>query len=340
MPKRSRICLEDVVDWNNLVSATWRAASGKTTAPQVREFVEDLDRNLTNLANSVLDETVELGKATTFRIYDPKPRQIHAPIFRERVLHHALMAHVGPVLEKSLIEDTFACRIGKGSLAAVRRAQHYSRRFAWFGQLDIRQYFASICHQTLVGTLSRKFKHAGLIRLLSRIIAASPASTDRGLPIGALTSQNFANFFLSPLDRFLREEVKVGGLIRYMDDVVWWCHDKQEVKKAAEAASVFLHEKLSLQLRHSPIVNRSRMGMTICGYRVSPGRILLSQRKKRLYCHGRRRWETKLQSGQINGADLQAGYASILSMAVHADSANWRRLDLKLRPPLEITEQI
>ena len=156
-----------------------------------------------------------------FRILDPKPRLIHAPGFPDRVLHHAIMAHAGPVLDRGLVDDTYACRTGKGTLAAVQRACAQAGRFAWFAQIDIRAYFASIGHERLLALLQRRFRDRDLLALLRRIVGAHQPTAGCGLPIGTLTSQYFANFYLNGLDRLLLEHMRVRGYVRYLDDAVW-----------------------------------------------------------------------------------------------------------------------
>jgi len=215
--KRTRIELDEIASWHNLNLALERAARGKRYRPEVMAFLESADVNLATLQSQLLAGTVPLGNMTRFHIRDPKPRVIHAPCFQERILHHAIMAHVGPVLERALVDDTFACRTGKGTLAAVQRSQHHVRRFPWYAKLDIRQYFASVDHEILKGQLRRRLKPGPLLTLLDRIIDAHQDAPGKGLPIGALTSQVFANFYLTPLDRFLLETCKVAGMVRYMD---------------------------------------------------------------------------------------------------------------------------
>lgn len=340
MPKRSQINLEDVADWDNLVRAVYRAARGRRMKTAVRDFHQNMEANLVPLRNSLLDGTIPVGCVSTFHIMDPKRRVIHAPVFRERVLHHALMNQIGPVLEKSLVADTFACRIGKGVLAAVKRAQHHSQRYAWFGKLDIRQYFPSICHATLLEMLTRKFKDRRLLELLARIIDSCHCQPGRGLPIGALTSQNFANFYMNPLDRFLLEESQVRGIVRYMDDVVWWCDSKDEVEAVGVAAEQFLLQRLSLQIRPPIELNHTKRGIPICGFRVFPGTILLSRRRRKLYRLGRRKWEARFEAGLIDSGELQSAYAAMLGITLHADASAWRRGELERHPPLESCEEI
>lgn len=154
--RRSKVGLHDVAVLDTLAAAFWRAAKSKRDQPEVARFEADLLPELARLSAEIRAGTVEVGRMHSFSIRDPKPRIIHAPCFRERVLHHALMAHVGPVLDRSLVADTFACREGKGTLAAVLRAQQHVRRFPWYVKLDVRACFASIDHEVLRAALQRK----------------------------------------------------------------------------------------------------------------------------------------------------------------------------------------
>ena len=330
--KRSAVSIREVADWHNLAAAFRRAAIGKGRRDEVRGFRADLDGELARLRREILGGTVEVGRMRCFRIRDPKPRIIHAPCFRERVLHHALIAHVGPVLDRALVDDTFACRLGKGALAAVQRAQAHSRRFPWYAKIDIRAYFASIDHEALMALLERRFKDAGLLRLLRRIVDAHHTEPGKGLPIGALTSQNFANYYLSGLDRLLLEGARVRGLVRYMDDLVWWGDDRSAVRAALDQARGFTKERLFLDIKTPVQIGRSSNGLSLCGYRILPGRLLLSRRRKRRYAECRQQWEAAYLAGLIDGCTLQAGYATAQAITAHADAVVWRREQLHRRP--------
>ena len=333
--RRSPVGLDTVSDWHNLASAFHRAAVGKRSRSQVQRFCANLDLELSGLRREILAGTVAVGRMRRFRIHDPKARIIHAPCFRERVLHHALMVHVGPVLDRALVEDTYACRIGKGALAAVHRAQNHSRRFPWYAKIDIRAYFASIDHVLLGGMLARRFKDKPLLALMHRIVAAHQAAPGKGLPIGALTSQQFANFYLSGLDRLLLEECKVRGLVRYMDDLVWWGDSREAVHQALDAAFAYTRDRLDLEIKQPFQVGCSRHGLSFCGYRILPGRLLLSRRRKRRYAECRRDWEIAYSNGLIDERSLQAGYACALAITAHADATSWRREQLRRCPLAE-----
>jgi hypothetical protein len=331
---RSPVSLADVADWHTLAAAFHQAGRGKAARPDVARFRQRLERELAALRHDILDGSIRLGEMRAFRIRDPKPRLIHAPAFRERVLHHAVMAHVGPVLDRALVDDTFACRQGKGGLAAVQRAQAHARRFPWYGKIDIRACFPSIDHPVLCELLRRRFRDRGLLALMSRIIGAHHHAPGKGLPIGALTSQHFANFYLAGLDRYLLEVCRVRGMVRYMDDVVWWTDSREAARRVLDEAIGFLRDRLCLEVKQPVQIGRSAAGLAFCGYRILPGALLLSRRRRRRYAEGRRKWEGLYASGAIDARTLQAGYAGVLATTVHADAAAWRREQLR-RQPLE-----
>lgn len=330
--KRSAIGLADVADWHTLAKAFHLAARGKPDHGDVRAFAANLGAELAVLRRDILGETVRPGSMSAFRIRDPKPRIIRAPSFRARVLDHALMAHVGLVLDRALVFDTYACRVGKGTLAAVRRCQHHARRFPWYAKIDVRAYFASVDHPRLMALLRRRFKDRGILALMGRIIDAHHDAPGSGLPIGALTSQHFANFYLAGLDRLLLEGCRVGGMVRYMDDVVWWCESRAAARDALAAARAFLRDDLLLEVKEPALVGRSAAGLAFCGYRILPGALLLSRRRRRRYAERRRHWEDAYLAGVIEAPTLQAGFGSALAITAHADAAGWRREQLRRQP--------
>ena len=327
--KRSPVTLEDVADFDNLANAFHLAAKGKSMRPEVLAFGADLYGQLYRLQDDLLSGDLRLGRMTRFSINDPKPRTIHAPAFRERVLHQALMARVGSVLDKALVDDCYACRVGKGGLAAVKRAQHHMRRHGFVAKIDVSSYFASIDHDILMTLLARRFKNRDLLDLLGRIISSYETARGKGLPIGALTSQHFANFYLSGIDRFLLENCKVGGMARYMDDILWWDSDRQTMRSVLAAARAYLRDHLKLEIKPAVQINSTAQGMLFCGFRVLPGRLLLSRRRKRRYIARRRYWEEAYLRGEVDALSLQAGYASALAITLHADATAWRREQLR-----------
>lgn len=335
MPRRSAIDVAAIANMETLAGAFWQAARGKHDAPDVMRFAADLGGELARLGADIVEGRAPEGRWTTFTIRDPKERRILAPCFRDRVVHHAMMAHLGPVLERSLIDDTFACRQGKGTLAAVQRAQQHVRRFPWFVKVDVRAYFASIDHDILLALLRRRFKRSSVLDLCARVLERAPLPPGRGLPIGALTSQHFANAYLDGLDRLLLETLKVRAMVRYMDDVVWWCDSATQAKETIAAAQSYVMRERRVELKPNAMIGRSAHGLPFLGFRVLPGTLRLSLRRRRRYAAARARWERSFADGRIDARALQEGYAAALAITAHADARAWRARDLARRPSVD-----
>ena len=222
--RRAANLFDRIPEPENLRLAFHKAARGRRGQAVVRQFAASLDQRIAAMSVAIREGTFPIGRFQQFLIRDPKERVITAPCFDERVLHHAIMNVCEPVMDRWLIDDTFACRTGKGREAAIERAQHFARDAAWSLKLDVRRFFDSVPHGTLMILLERRFKDRRLLELLTRIITAYRGELGIGLPIGSLTSQHFANFYLGWLDRFVKESLRVRGYVRYMDDMILW-HD-------------------------------------------------------------------------------------------------------------------
>lgn len=336
--RRSRVGLEDIADWSNLIAAFGRAALGKRGRADVEAYRANLDHELSALRDGLLSNAYPVGRMRAFQIHDPKPRLIHAPVFRERVLHHALMAKVGPVLDRTLVDDSFACRTGRGAHAAVRRAQTHLRRFPWFCQIDIRQFFPSIRHDRLTEQLQRKLSDHDVLALIDRILQGGARLPGRGLPIGALTSQSFASFHLGSLDRTILEHPDTHGFVRYMDDLVWWGSSRESVRRVLDLTTART-DALGLEVKRPVRIGRSIHGLTFCGYRILPDRLLLSRRRKQRYREGRAQIERAFAEGHLSSLELQRWYDAVLAITKPSDATAWRRHELHRRPIASTLEE-
>ncbi len=334
--RRVRIDLADVAAIGNLAEATARAARGKRERPAVRAFLGRLEESLERLSSDILSGRAPRGEYRRFRISDPKPRIIHAACFADRVLHHAVMLHAGPVLERAMTDTSYACRPGKGALAAVEAVQSALRRFPWYVKVDVSGYFEHIDHAILLRLLGRRFKGAAFMDLLGRILDGYQSRPGKGLPIGSLTSQYFANDYLDGLDRLLLERLGVRAELRYMDDVLWWCDSREQARETLAEVGDWLDRERLLQLKEPCQIARSCQGVSFCGYRIGPGVLRLSARRQRRYRERRRHWEAAWRAGEIDGLGLQRGYDAVRAIAIHADSRTWRSLDLARHPAPEV----
>ncbi len=308
--KRQRVTLDAIADRANLALAAFKAAQGKRQRPVVRRFMAELDTHLAVLARRIRSGDVPLGAASRFMIHDPKRREISAACFEDRVLHHAILNLTEARFEQGLVDSVYACRTGRGVHAAVGAVQQGLQRHAWVVQVDVQGYFASIDHGRLLAQLARRFKGDGFLALLERIVrgpvaesAQDPAldpvpdledpanrhAPSRGLPIGALTSQHFANGYLDAADRWLLNQPGVCGHVRYMDDIVWFCGDRAVAQRTLGGLRRLLAEELGLQLKSRIVLRPCTQGLLFCGYRVRPGVVLAGPRKlKRLRQAARR----------------------------------------------------
>ena len=263
-----------------------------------------------------------------FRVHDPKERNIAAAPFRDRVVHHALCAAMEPRLEALQVSDSYACRVGRGTHAALERSVHFARSSRYFLKLDVEQFFLSIDHAVLLEGLARVIKDKAFLGCLGRIIHHSlPGSAaGKGVPIGNLTSQHFANFYLSGLDHYVKEHLCVKKYIRYMDDLLIFYDDTSTLKDWQAACAVFLEEKLQLRLHESVTrLGAVKGGVPFLGMRVFPDNIRLSRACAVRFCKRVRTAERRFAMGEISQSSLVDSMNSLMSWAAHANTLAFRR---------------
>ena len=241
---------------------------------------------------------------------------------------YAICDVLEPVFERRAIFDSDACRKGKGTHAAIARAQQFARRYRFFAKCDVRRFFASVDHAALRTLLRRLFKDAALLALLDRIIEQAPpdAAPGRGLPIGNLTSQHFANLYLGELDHHLKERQRVPGYLRYMDDMLLFADDKASLQRWLAELRGFLAERLGLVLKEEvTLVAPVTEGIPFLGFRVYPGLIRLNQRTRRRFLRQVQNLEQAHGVGRLATQDLCQRAASLFAHVAQADSYRLRR---------------
>ena len=324
MMKRVGHLIEQIACIDNLYMAYHKACRGKQRKTEVKRFAERLDENILQLRQGILDDNVPVGNYHYFQIRDPKERQICAAPFEERVLHHAIMNVCHPFFDKTLIDTTYATRKGKGIYAALDEAKTALGRYEHTVKLDFRKYYDSISHDVLKQKLRRLFKDERLLRLFDKIIDTYCVEKGKGLPIGNLTSQYFANTYLSSLDHRAKEQWHVPVYIRYMDDILIAGNDKTELVECVRQMVEYAAEALQLTFK-PPIYRKSKDGQVFLGYRVLPCFCRLSGRSKRRFRSKLLKYERHLERNEWNEQTYQEHIVPLLAFTGHADSKAFRR---------------
>jgi RNA-directed DNA polymerase len=322
-----------VCDWDNLYLAYRKARKGKRGRPPAATFEYDLEANLVQLHQELIEKTYAPGNYYSFYIHEPKRRLISAAPFRDRVVHHALCNVIEPIFDRSFISDSYANRVGKGTHHALDRAQQFARRFRYVLQCDVRQFFPSIDQAILGDILARKIADDDILWLIDRILESGVGvlseeyemqwfpgddlfalNRPRGLPIGNLTSQFWANCYLNPLDHFVKRELHCAGYVRYVDDLLLFADSRQTLWAWRQAVVGRLAD-LRLTIHPGAQPRPVTEGVPFLGFVVFPGHRRLKRRK---VIHYRRRLKGLLQVYHAGALPTDHVTSSILGWLNHA----------------------
>jgi hypothetical protein len=297
----------------NLERATTAAAKGKRHNPEVVRFLGQADEELRQLSVELVAGDYVPRPYRQFRISDPKPRTISCADFRDRVIHHALCDVIGPLIERRFIHDSYACRTGKGAHRATARAQAMARRHCYFLKMDVAGFFDSVDHEVLLALLADTFREKRLLALLEVIVRSAPpgAQAGKGLPIGNLTSQWFANLYLDDLDHYVKEKLRMSGYIRYMDDMLVFSNSKAVLWAAHDGITGRLDLSRALYLKKpATVLAPVTEGIPFLGLRIFPGRWRL-QRQRFLRTRRRMRGrENSFLEGELSAEQLARSAAA------------------------------
>jgi RNA-directed DNA polymerase len=260
----------------NLMAAYKRARKGVKNKSEANAFEARLEVNTFHLSDQLRNERFKFGSYQIMFVRDPKERKILVAPFRDRIVHQAMNHFMAPVFEKSFIYHSYACRVGKGNLKALAQLQ------AWLDgspetyvlKMDIKKYFASVRRDVLWNIVQNKFQDRRLLALCERLIMDAPTDGHefRGIPIGNLTSQTFANAYLDKLDHFVKDRLGVRHYLRYVDDFVCF-GSKDELHDLRKLIVLFLRESLDLTVDPSKDkVLAARNGLPFLGFVLRPNR--------------------------------------------------------------------
>ncbi len=268
--KRVGNIYDKVCSFDNVRNAAIEAMRHKNLTRQMRSFASNFERNCNDLALNL--QTMNLPACTYSEkvIYEPKERHILIAPFYWRVVHQAIVLQMKHVWNNGLINTTYACIPGRGihkALRDVERVAHNASKPLYALKMDVKKYFDNVDHQVLKAIIERKIKDKKLLQLIAIIIDSVPGG--KGIPIGNLTSQYFANIYLSPLDYYAKHQLKVQHYFRYMDDIVILHTNKEVLRSYLKAIKLYLEDALKLKLKANyqifPLAARQ---LDFIGYRI------------------------------------------------------------------------
>jgi retron-type reverse transcriptase len=325
--KRHGQLFEQFCSFENLLAASQTTQRAKRYAASTVRFNFQLEQNLLQLRQGLLSGSYRCGAYTHFYIYEPKKRFISAAPYGDRVVHHALCNVIGPIFERTFVYDLYSNRVDKGTHRAVDRYQQFCRLHKYALKCDIRNYFASVDQSILFGLIERKIKDQRLLVVIKQIIESfekDPAAAGKGMPLGNLTSQLFANLYLNPLDHFITETLGCHHYIRYTDDFVVFGDSKKDLNDKKSRIEAFLSDyQLTLNPNKSR-VHRVEDGVVFLGYRIFSNRRLLCQANVRRTKYRLKKLQALYRKGSITLNRLMASLHSWNAHASHADSYRLR----------------
>lgn len=313
--------------------AAWRCFRvGKTKREDVANFEWHLERNIFSLHRDLRSGAYRHGAYSSFFITDPKQRHIHKATVRDRVVHHAVFQVLNPIFEPTFIANSFSCRVGKGTHKGVEALSRMVRKTSknytapcFVLKCDVRKFFDSIDHHILLEILGRRVADPDVMRLLEIIVRSFPEGQmnlfeRKGVPIGNLTSQLFANVYMNVFDQFMKQECRVQHYARYTDDFVVVSSSESELTTLLPKIQSFLRDRLRLELHPKKVtICQPHQGIDFLGYVIRPhSRILRTKTKQRMLKKLARQTEA-CNTEIISAKSLRQTMNSYLGILSHAN---------------------
>lgn len=312
---------DNIISVENLCEAWREFVGGKRKKKDAAEFALDLPQSIYDLHCDLKNKTYAHGAYNVFNISDPKPRIINKATIRDRLLHRAIYRQIYPTVDKAFVFDSFSCRNGKGTHRAMNRFRDFLRlvsknntRTCFVLKCDIRKFFASIDHKTLLEILGNHILDRDILWLLEKVIESSYSELRKGLPLGNLTSQLFANIYLNEFDQFVKYKLKVTYYIRYADDFIVLSADRAFLEKLIPPINSFLREQLRLELHPDKVsIKTIASGVDFLGWVHFPDhRVLRTATKRRMF-------------RRIAGAPNDKSVASYLGLLKHGNACKLQK---------------
>ncbi|MEW6184068.1 MAG: reverse transcriptase domain-containing protein [Bacillota bacterium] len=311
--------------FENLYKAARKAVKGSPGSFEALRFMFNLEHELLELERELTAGAYVPAPYSYFTIYEPKERNISVAPFRDRVVHHALVNVLEPVFERVFIFDSYATRKGKGTHAAVSRAQAFLRKNHWYLKCDISKYFPSVDIAILIDRIRKKIKDASILEVTERILR-NGAPAGKGLPIGNLTSQFLANVYLDGFDHWMKETINARYYLRYMDDFVVFANAKDRLRQTLADVAAYLSTQLGLSLKEKACcLNSSLNGLGFLGRRIFPSLVRIKKENLKRTLGKIKRNEYLLRKGLIDESRYGRSMESLLGYVTSCDTLSLRR---------------
>ncbi len=333
MPTTYARLYKDICSFEQIYSAYERARLGKRYRQDVLEFSVRLGDNLLKLQGELCSFTWQPGPYREMIVHEPKPRMIRVAPFRDRIVHQALCAVIAPLFEETFLYDSYACRVGKGTHHAVDRLTAFLRKAGGNCILkgDLSKFFDSIPHGLIMRELEWRIADGQVLELCRKILGTYESSFEgppgfgpRGVPIGNLTSQWFANIVGNILDQYIKHELRCKLYLRYMDDFLLIAVDKDTASRWLHGIQKLL-DQTGLVLNPKTRIMPSAQGVPFLGYRIwaDHRRVL---RDNVVSGHRRMRRDIKnVRAGELDGSVAVDSLRSWFAHLAHADTYSLRK---------------
>lgn len=330
----------ELCSFDNIWFAFKKARKHKTQKQYVTDFENNLLKNILDLQQELISQTYRPKPLVTFAIRDPKTRKISKSDFRDRIVHHALCNIIEQIFDKTFIHDSYANRKGKGTLKAIERFDYFKKKVfrnntqsCYILKADIKHYFETVNHNILLKIVEKKIKDKNILELIKIILENYNNYTeDKGMPLGNLTSQFFANVYLNELDYYVKNNLQTKYYIRYVDDFVIFSNSRNQLEEYRAKINLFLKTELDLELHpeKTKIITINK-GIGFLGLRIFFYHKLLKKSNIRAFKNKLSRLCEQYDKKEIEYDEI---YDAVEGWVAYAKTANTYKIRIKILTPL------
>jgi len=319
----------EIITLERVFKAWEEFSKGKKGKADVALFERNLEDNLFTLYELLKNKTYKHGPYKSFYIRDPKIRHIHKACVQDRVVHHLVSKVLEKIFEPTFYAHSYTCRKNKGTHKGIKAFIKLARKVSknntsplYVLKCDIKKFFASVDHGVLLKILNKSIKDDDFIRLLNEIIFSfKTEGLFKGIPIGNLSSQFFANIYMNPFDQYMKHELKIEYYIRYADDFVVLSRDKKYLEDLIPMIKIFLERELKLTLHPNKVgIDNYYLGIDFLGYVIFPNFMIPRTKTKRRMFRKIYKQIAVYKEGQQTYESLNQTIQSYLGYLSHANA--------------------